>query len=112
MSNKVTMTLPLVVNTEVTREVEFPIFLHDKGREKWYAVILEDASSKYVPYHIVEVCNYKFYKKIYDNYGTEREVAPILAKQDTGDAVEISRDEFLSAYNEAIQSYLTLIDKI
>lgn len=115
MTTKVEMTVEVLMPTQVTKLVEFPIFVIDNGRDfSWIAITVNDVESKYTPYKIIEVMKWGRSEdyRIYMRDVNDSEIATAIAKLEQGAYSAISIEQFQAEFYNAIQHYLLTVNTL
>lgn len=110
---KIEIVIPLMLETQVTKTVEFPFYFHCK-RENTFNAINFNEEMKLFPFkhYEVKLSNDASEGKIWMMPLNDKEVAGILAKIDSGAYVETSRDSFIDAVKIAISTYTNVLNEI
>ena len=111
---KIEMTLEVLMPTQVTKIVEFPIFYKElNGMNSFIAIDVDDMESVYVPYKIIEVVEYSdTRKRVYIKNVGDKEVSSIIAHADAGGYQQIDKEFFKLKFINAIDEYMTTIENI
>jgi hypothetical protein len=119
MKEQIDFQIPLLVSTEVTISVTLPLFLatwnddkvmENRTRHDFFGITMNDPNSIWGKFRIVELKQYGSNWKIYESTADEKSVAELLGKKHTGDLIEITRTEFFVLFNEAMNSYASILN--
>lgn len=109
--NKVTFNLEVLLPTQVTREIEFPLFIENK-KEKTIFMFTYDNDIRYLPFHRIEIKEYSDGSfRIYHNHEDESTVSRMIAELN-GRYNLATKDDFLKAFKTYLDQIIEVYSQL